>query len=55
MGLSRGSNGSEKNERLLLMLISPGGLGLAAVSILMGWEFWVPPLIVIATVGLWIM
>ncbi len=45
----------KKNERLLLMLISPGGLGLAAVSILMGWEFWVPPLIVIATVGLWIM
>ena len=53
--LSGGHNESEKNERLLLVMISLGGIGLAVVSILMGWEFWVPPLLVIAAVFLWIM
>ena len=43
----------KKNERILLMFITPGGLGLTVVSILMGWEFWVPPLIIIATIFLW--
>ena len=45
----------KKNERLLLVMISLGGIGLAVVSVLMGWEFWVPPLLVIAVVFLWFM
>ncbi|MCR5011878.1 MAG: response regulator [Lachnospiraceae bacterium] len=45
----------KKNERFLLTLLTPGGIGLAVVSILMGWEFWVPPLLIIAAVFLWIM
>lgn len=45
----------KKTERFLLLLISPIGMGLALESVLMGWEFWVPPLIVIATVALWVM
>ena len=36
-------------------MISLGGIGLAVVSVLMGWEFWVPPLLVIAVVFLWFM
>ena len=45
----------KKSERFLLTLLTPGGIGLAVVSILMGWEFWVPPLLIIAAVFLWIM
>ena len=37
------------------MLVSLACVGLTAESILMGWEFWVPPLVIIGTVLLWVM
>ena len=44
-----------QNENFILMLVSLACVGLTAESILMGWEFWVPPLVIIGTVLLWVM
>ncbi len=43
------------NERFIIFIVSLSCLGLTFESILLGWEFWVPPIIIIGTVGLWIM
>ena len=45
----------DKNERFIILLISLACLGLTVESILAGWEFWVPPLIIIGTISLWFM
>ncbi len=44
-----------KNENFIIFLVSISSLGLTVESILLGWEFWVPPLIIIGTVLLWVM
>ena len=42
-----------KTERFILLLISLACIGLTGESILMKWEFWVPPIIIIGTLFLW--
>ncbi len=44
-----------KTENFIILLISLACFGLSVESVLMGWEFWVPPLIIIGTIALWIM
>ncbi|MCR5428404.1 MAG: response regulator [Lachnospiraceae bacterium] len=44
-----------RNENFIILLVSLACIGLTIESIMMGWEFWVPPLIVIGTVSLWVM
>ena len=44
-----------KNERFIILLVSLACIGLTVESLLMDWEFWVPPLIIIGTIFLWIM
>ena len=46
---------STKNERFILLLVSLACFGLTLESILMGWEFWVPPLVILGTVFIWVM
>ena len=43
------------NERFIIILVSLACIGLTIESIVMGWEFWVPPLIMAGTVSLWVM
>ena len=44
-----------RNEKFILLFISLACIGLTIESVLMGWEFWVPPLIIIGIVALWVM
>ena len=44
-----------RNEKFVILLISVACIGLAVESFVMSWEFWVPPLIIIGTVVLWVM
>ena len=44
-----------KNEKFIILLVSLACIGLTVESVMLGWEFWVPPLIIIGTVFLWIM
>ncbi len=44
-----------KTENFILLLVSVSCIGLTVESMLMGWEFWVPPLVIIGTVLLWVM
>ena len=44
-----------RNENFIILLVSLACIGLTVESIMMGWEFWVPPLIIIGTVSLWVM
>ena len=44
-----------RTENFIIMLVSLSCIGLTVESILMGWEFWVPPLIIIGTGILWVM
>ena len=44
-----------RNENFIILLVSLACIGLTVESVVMGWEFWVPPLIVIGTVFLWVM
>ena len=43
------------NERFIILLVSIACLGLSIESIMIGWEFWVPPLIIIGIICLWFM
>ncbi|MCR5278556.1 MAG: response regulator [Lachnospiraceae bacterium] len=43
-----------KSENFIILLVSLACIGLTAESILMKWEFWVPPLIIIGTIFLWV-
>ena len=42
-------------ENFIIILVSLSSIGLTVESVLMGWEFWVPPLIVIGTGISWAM
>ncbi len=44
-----------KIYQFIITVISLSCIGLTMESILMGWEFWVPPIIVVGTVLIWIM
>ncbi len=44
-----------KTENFIILLVSFACIGLTVESVLMGWEFWVPPLIIIGTIFLWVM
>ena len=44
-----------RTERFIILLVSLACIGLTVESIIMGWEFWVPPIIIMGTVSLWIM
>ena len=43
------------NERFIIFLVSLTCIALTVESILVGWEFWVPPLIIVGTVTIWTM
>ncbi len=44
----------QRNENFIILLVSLACIGLTVESIVMGWEFWVPPLLVIGTTALWV-
>ncbi len=44
-----------QNERFVILLVSLACIGLTVESAILGWEFWVPPLIIIGTASLWAM
>ena len=44
-----------RTERFIILLVTLACVGLTVESVMLGWEFWVPPLIIIGTIGLWIM
>ena len=41
------------NERSVLLVATLGSAGLIAENILMGWEFWVPVVVLIGTISVW--
>ena len=45
----------KKTENFIILLVTLSCIGLTVESYIMGWEFWVPPLIVIGAVMLWVM
>ena len=45
----------EKKEKLLVLITTIGGLTLIIESFIRGWEFWVPPIILIGLVFCWVM
>ena len=44
-----------RTENFIILLVTLACLGLTVESILMGWEFWVPPIIIIGLILLWVM
>ncbi|MBR6223166.1 MAG: response regulator [Lachnospiraceae bacterium] len=44
-----------RTENFVTLLVSCACIGLTVESILIKWEFWVPPLIIIGTILLWVM
>ena len=45
----------KRTENFILLLMTLACAGLTIESIMLGWEFWVPPLIIIGTILLWVM
>jgi signal transduction histidine kinase/CheY-like chemotaxis protein len=45
----------KRTENFILLLITLACAGLTIESIMLRWEFWVPPLIIIGTILLWVM
>ena len=43
----------KNNEKLIVMVVSLGSVGLIVENILLGWEFWVPFVIFAALVAIW--
>ena len=43
------------NEKFIILLVSLGCIGLLIENLLLDWEFWVPPIIMIAVISLWVM
>ena len=41
------------NERFIILLVSLACIGISVESLLMGWELWVPPLLVLGAIFLW--
>ena len=50
----RGNSMKRRNENYIILLVSLACIGLTVESLVMGWEFWVPPLLVIGTTALWV-
>ena len=46
---------NERNERFIILVLTFASVGLSLVNILMKWEFWMPPVIIIGVVLLWLM
>ena len=44
-----------KKERFIIMLTSLAFMGLMLESLIAGWEFWVPPLVALGAISLWLM
>ncbi len=44
-----------KNESFIIFMVTMAGVGLAIESMLLGWEFWVAPIILVWTAFLWVM
>ncbi|HAG69115.1 MAG TPA: hypothetical protein DCL38_03990, partial [Lachnospiraceae bacterium] len=44
-----------RTEKFIILLISLACIGLTIESVLLGWEFWVPPLLIIGIISLWVM
>ncbi len=44
-----------RNNQFIIFILSIAGLGLTAESYMLGWEFWVPPLIILGIIGCWIL
>ncbi|MCR5268429.1 MAG: response regulator [Lachnospiraceae bacterium] len=44
-----------KNEKFILMLVTFSCIGLTVEGTIMHWEFWVPPIVVIAACAIWAM
>ena len=44
-----------RKNRFILTILSLGDIGLCVDSYLSGWEFWVPPLLILAVIFMWIM
>ncbi len=45
----------KRTENFILLLITLACAGLTIESIMLNWEFWVPPLVIIGTILLWVM
>ncbi len=45
----------ERNERFIIAVITGACIGLNFINTYLGWEFWVPPLIITGAVCLWVM
>ncbi|MBQ1547346.1 MAG: response regulator [Lachnospiraceae bacterium] len=43
-----------KNENFILLLLTAACIGITIVSIFLHWEFWVPPLAIVAIIYLWV-
>ena len=43
------------NERFIVLIISIASVALSIESILLGWEFWVPPLLLVGALLVWAM
>ncbi len=43
------------NERFIILILSLACVGLSIENVLMNWEFWVPPIIVLGAASLWVM
>ncbi len=41
------------NEKFIVLVTSLASIGLLLVNILLGWEFWVPPVLLIGTIFMW--
>ncbi len=44
-----------KNESFIILLVSLSCISLTIESIIFKWEFWVPPLIIIGAISLWVL
>ena len=45
----------KKTENFIILLVTLACIGLTVESYIMHWEFWVPPLIIVGTIFLWVM
>ncbi|MCR5801392.1 MAG: response regulator [Lachnospiraceae bacterium] len=46
-------NTNSKTEKFIILLVSLACMGLTVESLMLNWEFWVPPIIVVGAISLW--
>ena len=44
-----------RTENVITLLVSIGGIGLTIAGYVSGWEFWVPPILIVGMILLWFM